>query len=719
MNLTRALEVALPDIPARKLAESYPRPDPGMTFREHIEDGRPVVRVYVPCAGGMVTFTKKEWELTQLFDGKRSYEEIAEIYSQQNGIQYDAESVREYAAGLESIDFWYKTPQERNIQLMQLSLEERKKILKKKSVWADLSDVDFPAFNPDRFVTWVHSKTKFIYMPWFTIVCVIAVLISWGITFAHWPEIRQDTVDFYTFSKRTWMDVFYLYTLGMLVTAVHEFSHAHACKHYGGRVPAMGFALVYLLPAFYTDTTEGSVHGTQSQRLIISFAGVWSETILYALATPIWWGTPPETLVHNGAHFVMMMCGMMCLLLNWNPLIKLDGYYMLADVVGITNLKEDSTAYTSAWVKKHLWRLPVEVPYIPKHRRFGFMVYALVSGAYSYTVLYILARFAGNFVRNFSPEWGFIPELGVAAIIFRSRIRLLVNFMKFLYLDKRDRILAWFTPKHTAMAAGILGLLLAIPVWKESVVGKFVLEPVNQAVVRAHVPGAVSKIFVHEGQIVSKGSTLASLSNVPMQSGLDDAKARLVLASARAKEAALNYQGYGNALMEKERSSKEYGQISEMTAALELRAPIAGTVVTPRVQDQLGAYLKSGSELLEIADLGEMRARIYISEYDLYKIRIGESAKLQFEGVLKRSDGEVSLVSARPATTSQGGSEQTEDDANTARPHQFYFVDIVVANPGNVLKPGMTGVARVYGSRRSVGGMAVEEIKNFWSRKLW
>jgi len=79
MNLTRALEVALPDIPARKLAESYPRLDPGTSFREHIEDGRPMVRIYVPCVGGMFTFEKQEWELTQLFDGKRSYAEIGGI----------------------------------------------------------------------------------------------------------------------------------------------------------------------------------------------------------------------------------------------------------------------------------------------------------------------------------------------------------------------------------------------------------------------------------------------------------------------------------------------------------------------------------------------------------------------------------------------------------------------------------------------------------------
>jgi putative peptide zinc metalloprotease protein len=717
MNLTRALEVALPDIPARKLAESYPRLDPGTTFREHIESGKPVVRIYVPSVAGMYTFEKSEWALTQLFDGRRSYEEIAKLYSQQNGIQYDAETVRDFAASLESSEFWYKTPQEKNIQLLQLNREERKKKLQAKSIWTDLSDVDFPAFNPDRFVTWVHSKTKFIYTPWFTVISLMGVLFTAGITIAHWQEIQRDTIDFYTFSKRTWMDVACLYTLGMFVVGVHEFAHAHACKHYGGRVPAMGFALVYLLPAFYTDTTEGFVHGTQSQRLIISFAGVWSEMLLCAIATPIWWGTPPETLVHRGAHFIMMMTGMMCLILNWNPLIKLDGYYMLADLVGITNLKEDSTAYASAWVKKHVWRLPVEVPYIPKQRRLGFVTYALISGVYSYFILYIVARFAGNFVRNFSPEWGFIPELGVAAVIFRSRIRLLVNFMKFLYLDKKDRLLAYFTLRNSAIAAGAFALLLGTPLWKESVAGEFVLEPEHEEVVRAHVPGTIVKIFVREGEEVQQGSPLAILNNVPLQSDLNEASTKLLLASDQAKRAARSYQGYGTALLEKQQMAEQYGQAAAMSAALDLNAPISGTVVTPKVQDFLGAYLKPGGEFLQIADLAQMRARIYVSEYELYKIRAGERARLQFDGLMERREGQVSLLSARPTETPQAELEEAE--ANERRPQQYYFAEIVVENPGHVLKPGMRGVARVYGSRRSIGGMALEEIKNFWGRKLW
>jgi len=718
MNLTRALSVALPDIPARKLADMPPRMDPGTTFREHYEDQKPVVRVYVPSNSGMYTLEKEQWELAKLFDGNRSYEEIAKVYSQQTGVQYDVESVREFAASLEAGDFWYKTPQEKNIQLMQLSLEERKRRLKGKSIWSDLSDVDFPAFNPDRFVTWLHEKTTFIYTPWFTAVSLVGLAVSAGITVAHWSQIWQDSINFYLW-KRSWSDVFYMYTLGMLIVGLHELAHAHACKHYGGRVPAMGFALIYLLPAFYTDTTEGFVHGTFQQRLTISFAGVWSEMLLYMIATPIWWVTQPGTAVHNGAYFVMILCGFMNLVVNWNPLIKLDGYYMLCDIVGINNLKEDSTAYTSGWVKKHIWRLPVEVPYIPKRRRFGFAVYALVSGAYSYMVLYIMASFTGNIVRTFSPEWGFVPELGVAALIFRSRIRLLVNFMKFLYLDKKDRIRAWFTPRHTAMALAAAGILLAIPVWRESVAGKFVLEPVDMAVVRAHVPGRVTQVFVQEGETVAQGAPLATLANLPLESNLSSAQARLQLASAGAREAQLHYQGFGNALMEREQSARQYAQLAEMSAGLELKAPIAGTVLTPKLQDQLGAYLGAGTQLLEIADLSRMKARIYASEYDLNKIHTGEVAKLQMDGMLRRREGTVSLVSARPTKMPGWAIGEGGKDAGTDAPPQFYFVDIVLENLGNELKPGMTGMARVYGSRRSLGGMLFQVVKNFWGRKLW
>ncbi len=717
MNLTRALEVALPDIPARKLAETCPRMDPGASSREHLEDGQRIVRIYIPASRGMYTLTPEQWELAKLFNGERSYGEIAETYSQEFGNFYDEESVRQFAEDLESNEFWYKTPREKNIQLMKQSVEERRKKLKTKSRWADLSDVNFPAFNPDRFLTWFYGYTKFIYTPWFTVLTVLGFLLSGALTVTHWNEIWRDTVDFYNFSNKTWGDVFALYTLGMAVVAIHEFAHAHACKHYGGRVPAMGFSLVYLTPAFFTDTTEGFVTGSRYQRFIISMSGIWSELILCAIATPIWLDTPPQTLVHDGAHFVMMMTGMMSLVLNWNPLMKLDGYYMLSEIVGILDLKENSTAYVSAWFKRHIWQLPVEVPYVPKRRRLGYAVYGLLSGAYSYTVLYVLARFAGNFVRNFSPEWGFIPEIGVALIIFRSRIRLLVNFMKFIYLDKKDRLSSWFNPRHSLMAGAVAIVLLAMPIRRESVAGKFALESGMLATIRAKVSGTVREVDVREGQSVVAGERLVRLENAPIESDYEGARSLLAVASDRAAAASLHYTGLGTALHERENLGAQLQQARERRAALEIQSPISGIVVSPRVQDLLGSTLAPGQVILEVADVGELRARIYISEWDMNKIRTGADAKIRVDGFVTGWDGRVNRIGSEPAEISQGLSG--ESNLNGVTPFHYYLADITVANAEGKLRPGMTGLARIYGKRRNLAGVIWEGIRDFWGRKLW
>ena len=68
-------------------------------------------------------------------------------------------------------------------------MEERRKT-QISSKWADLSEVTFPAFNPDRFLTWLYARTKFIYTPWFTVLTLIAFAISCG-NYGHSLEGNQ------------------------------------------------------------------------------------------------------------------------------------------------------------------------------------------------------------------------------------------------------------------------------------------------------------------------------------------------------------------------------------------------------------------------------------------------------------------------------------------------------------------------------------------------
>ncbi|MGH9495637.1 MAG: efflux RND transporter periplasmic adaptor subunit [Candidatus Sulfotelmatobacter sp.] len=718
MNLTRVFDVALPELPARIISDRVPRVPPNIVFREHIEDGKPIVRATIPPEDAIYRFPKENWELIQLFDGTRSYEEIARAYSVQIGTEYGPDEVRDFAAALEEDGFWYKTPQERNVVLMQMDAQKRRKLLKaKKSKWGDLAEVSFPAINPDKFLTWLYNHTSFIYTWWFTLLTFALFAIMAAITIANWGQIGEDTLHFFNFSQKSWSDVGVFYVVAVISLCWHEIGHGHACKHYGGHVPAMGFLLIYLTPAFYTDTTQTVVLASRYQRMIISLAGAWSELYICSVATIVWWLSPPETALHSAAYMMMLITGFASVLINFNPLMKLDGYYIMSELLGFSNIKEDSTVFVSAWVKRHVWKLPVEVPYVPRRRRFGYAVYAFASGLYSYTVLYIVARLVGNVFRNFDPAWSFIPELATAALIFRSRIRTLVNFMKFVYLDKKDRMIAWFASRRGWPICAAAALVLLLPLWHDSVQGQFVLEPVHAAVVRNFVAGTVAQVYVDEGMRVQAGQALVGLRNVPLESEFARSEADYEVASFRARSAVLNYGNFGAADQERNRLAKQTNALRAESSNLQVVSPISGVVLTPRLADRMGSYAPEGTTLVEIADLSWMRARIFVSEHDLYKVAVGSPARVQVAGLWGKLDARV--ISIAPRSSDIDLALAQESGFKGLQPPNFYVAQMEMSNPDGRLKPGMIGGARIYGERRSLVGLFWQQGWRFFARKLW
>jgi len=718
MNITEALNQVLPEIPAKIISQRFPRLHPEVVFKEQVQDGEVVVRAFVPGVEAIFNFTPQNWTFVQQFNGLRSYTEVAEFYAQATGIQYNEEEVRELAENLESMDFWYKTPLEKNVALMQKTAAERRKMLRqKKHAWGDLSMLTFPAVNPDKFLDWVHEHGSFIYTWWFTLITLAAFLFMGGIFVTHWGEVGHDTFQFYNFADKTWGDVAAFWLLATVLMCIHEVAHGLTCKHYGGHVRAMGFALIYLSPAFFTDTTEGMVTGSRHQRLMISVSGVWSELMVCAIFTPLWWGTAPGTALHDFAYTIILITGIGVVLINWNPLMKLDGYHMLCEILGVGDLKETSTIYVSSWVKRHIWRLPVEVPYVPKRRRLGFTIYALLSGIYSYTVLYILARFVGNAFRNFNPDWSFIPELATAGIIFRSRIRTLVNFMKFFYLDKKDRIRAWFTPRHSFVVAAAMLIVMILPVWHETAEGRFRLEPVRTAMVRAMVPGTVTAVYASEGQPVVAGEPLARLRNLALESKLEHNQADLKTAATQVTSAVLRYTGSGAALQDRERLNQQQTNLASARANLELKSPLSGIVLTPRPNERVGAYIPEGTELIEVGDVSRLNARVYVSEPDMHIVGSESFVRLQVEGTF--GIRKARRISISPASTEieAGLIDMTKYEG--LRAPKFYVLDLLVENGDGAWKPGQVGTARIYGQRKTLAGLAWGGVASFVGRKVW
>jgi len=259
--------------------------------------------------------------------------------------------------------------------------------------------------------------------------------------------------------------------------------------------------------------------------------------------------------------------------------------------------------------------------------------------------------------------------------------------------------------------------LLAIPMWHDSVAGKFLLEPAKTAVVHARVPGTVADVDVKEGQQVAAGEPLAKLVNLPLASAYDAAQARLMTASHHAALASLKYADYGVALKEREESVAVLEQVGKKRATLDVASPISGTVLTPKVGEILGTTLKTGDAIMEVADLSTLRARIYVSEWEMNRVRSGADATIQVGGFFRGWKAKTSGISNEPVAMPEGlGAENNLNGTNQLK---YYVVDLTVANTDEKLRPGMSGLARIYVGHRSLAGMGWEGMRNFWGRKLW
>jgi putative peptide zinc metalloprotease protein len=89
MNLAEVLNVALPELPARR-SKGYPRLHPKLIAREQIEGGVPTVIAAISGGTGFFRFTPGVWKIVELFNGERSYRQVSELYAQQSGIVYSA-----------------------------------------------------------------------------------------------------------------------------------------------------------------------------------------------------------------------------------------------------------------------------------------------------------------------------------------------------------------------------------------------------------------------------------------------------------------------------------------------------------------------------------------------------------------------------------------------------------------------------------------------------
>ncbi len=284
----------------------------------------------------------------------------------------------------------------------------------------------------------------------------------------------------------------------------------------------------------------------------------------------------------------------------------------------------------------------------------------------------------------------------------------LAGFWKPL-LEKRRKIGALPQGRRRGWTIGIAAAVLALCIlpWPLRIAAPARVLPARRAAVTSLVDGVVASVVHREGDAVKAGDLIAALRNESYVADLAAARAAVAVADSevsRARDAADPGALY-DATKRREQAQARLALGQERLGQTELRAPVDGVVITPRIEERVGQLLARGAELCVVADVRSLRAEIAIPESESGLIQKGQAATLKFNPFPGRSfRGTVERVAAR---------------VREEGPERFLIAEVAIANPDGLLKTGMLGTAKVrVGTRRIVTALFRKPVRYIWN-KVW
>jgi multidrug efflux pump subunit AcrA (membrane-fusion protein) len=374
-------------------------------------------------------------------------------------------------------------------------------------------------FDPNRLMAWLAPRLRLFWTRGFLIFSAGCILLAAALVWFN----RQQLATSFRGALR-WETLVLAWLTMFAVTMLHEFAHGLTCKHHGGEVHEIGFLLLFFMPSFYCNVSDAWLFKEKSKLLWVTFAGIYFELFLWALAVFLWRLTLPGGLPHYLAFVVLSVCGVQTLF-NFNPLVKLDGYYLLSDWAEVPNLQQRSADHSKGWLRRVLWGAARPAP----DPRGGFLLtYGLASLLYALVFLAIVFVVGFEFLRSRLGWVGCAVAVFLAVVSLRSLLHgLCAGEVLKMILFRRKRTVVWLV---------LLGSLAAVLVWvpvEDRASGSFQVRPATRVEVRAAVAGFLREVMCVEGERVSAGTLLARLEVPDLDSRLAQKRAEVREAQAR------------------------------------------------------------------------------------------------------------------------------------------------------------------------------------------
>lgn len=520
------------------------------------------------------------------------------------------------------------------------------------------------------------------------------------------------------FTAYSGWQTFVAFGIGLtLAKMAHELGHAFVARHHGCKVPTMGIAFLVLWPVLYTDTNEAWKLSSNRARFQISIAGMAAELVIAICAT--WaWLLLPDGASRAAAFFLATTSWLMTLALNATPFMRFDGYFLLADTLGMPNLHARAFAFGRWWLRERLFALGEQAPeeVTPSRQRF-LIGFAIATWVYRFTLFLSIALLV---------YYAFFKALGI--------VLMLVEIGWFILLPMIQEAENWWQRRHgmtwnnatrrTVLTTALLMTWLILP-WQGEIKAPAILAPAKEqslyAPFSAHLvanPGARLKT-------VKQGDVLLELSAPDLEHRIKQAQLAEATLRTQLEQQAFSDQllGQGDALKRhwEEAAAQTAGLVNER-ARLTLRAAFDGEIVF-RADDLVpGTWVTGREKLMAIADRRQSMIEAFVGEDNLDRLHIGSPARFLPDGMeFGRRDCFIAEIERfnlteidEPALASvYGGSLPARLDSHgaTIPAAPVYRLRLDRCTPAAAPPLRLRGVAHVDADGRSLFGSALRQVR--------
>jgi hypothetical protein len=766
--------------------DNCPKLRSDLIITSETEDEAVFYTVKEPLTGRFFRLRAPEYYLLSRADGETTAAKAAELTGERFGVKIPAAAAEAFFAKMERFLFFEGPGLERERpRLSRMTIVGQRR---------SLGTIRLKAFDPDALLVRWMPRLRFMFNP-------MAIGLAFGVMLAAALIVVNQSGVWGSSLANLWrLSSLPLLFAGILVIGfVHEFGHALTLKYYGGSVREMGFLLLYFQPCFYCNLSDAYLLKSRRAKMLVGLSGLFFQGVITAILILFWRLATPGTIVTNFL-YVATAFSLAVFLFNFNPLIRLDGYYMLADWLRIPNLRAKAFAYWRRLVAEWTTGRPnASAPPGRRHHRV-FLIYGILAAFYTIVLLGWLLYYATGFVHS---HWG----AAGSTILFAGVLLMAIKTRKEMgeTTDKTAVSEASATPvsrrwiKPLIFWGGLVVVVIALMLIKaERHVGSVCrVEPSARFTVSSSSSGTLeTELMESQGQqrrersillavsadfstvkyalrvavndSIRTGDTILILASNLVQANLEQKKSerdqalaeRNLLLSDPKRDQVLGLLAEideivaqrENKLIERDRAKRllERGAIAQeqydaaetqvkvvdaqhaaksseldllisgpkaeelaikaaeiagLDANIEFfRSQIDASVVLSPI-DGIISQVNRGNVLVEVAEINSVRLDLDVGEEDIADVDI--------------RNGVVLKVRAYPFERFEGHVSRIAIDADTLGGIPHFKVHTEIANPGQILKPGMTGYAKIACGKRTVLALMFRRLVQFVRVEFW